>query len=63
MVFLPIAENEGFEPPERCKRSTVFKTAAIDHSANSPIVGALQPSRRIMASSEFYMRMAMESRL
>ena len=29
------AESEGFEPPERC-RSTVFKTAAIDHSASSP---------------------------
>ena len=30
------AEAEGFEPPERC-RSTVFKTAAIDHSATPPI--------------------------
>ena len=30
------AESEGFEPPERC-RSTVFKTAAIDHSASSPL--------------------------
>ena len=29
------AEEEGFEPPERC-RSTVFKTAAIDHSAIPP---------------------------
>ena len=29
------AEAEGFEPPERC-RSTVFKTAAIDHSATPP---------------------------
>ena len=30
------AEKEGFEPPEhRC--STVFKTAAIDHSAISPL--------------------------
>lgn len=29
------AEGEGFEPPEPCG-STVFKTAAIDHSAISP---------------------------
>ena len=28
-------EREGFEPPEPCG-STVFKTAAIDHSATSP---------------------------
>ena len=31
----PVAESEGFEPPEPCS-STVFKTAAIDHSANFP---------------------------
>ena len=31
-----IAEREGFEPPEACT-STVFKTAAIDHSAISPL--------------------------
>ncbi len=30
------AEREGFEPPERC-RSTVFKTAVIDHSTTSPV--------------------------
>ena len=29
------AEREGFEPPDPCG-STVFKTAAIDHSATSP---------------------------
>ena len=28
------AESEGFEPPDLLQ-STVFKTAAIDHSANS----------------------------
>ena len=33
--FIIYAEEEGFEPPERC-RSTVFKTAAIDHSAIPP---------------------------
>ena len=32
------AEGEGFEPSERYKRSTVFKTAAIDHSANPPYI-------------------------
>ena len=31
------AEREGFEPPEPLS-STVFKTAAIDHSAISPSV-------------------------
>ncbi len=30
------AEKEGFEPPDLLQ-STVFKTAAIDHSAISPI--------------------------
>ncbi len=30
-------EREGFEPPEPCS-STVFKTAAIDHSAISPLL-------------------------
>ena len=30
-----VAEREGFEPPE-ARTSTVFKTAAIDHSATSP---------------------------
>ena len=30
-----LAEDEGFEPPDPCG-STVFKTAAIDHSANPP---------------------------
>ena len=31
-----MAESEGFEPPEPFG-STVFKTAAIDHSASSPL--------------------------
>ena len=30
-----LAEGEGFGPPEACT-STVFKTAAFDHSAISP---------------------------
>lgn len=33
--FLHSAESEGFEPPEAFT-STVFKTAALNHSANSP---------------------------
>gem|GEM_PF-6286687 len=32
------AESEGFEPPETQRASTVFKTAAFDHSANSPLL-------------------------
>ena len=31
-----MAEREGFEPPDPCG-STVFKTAAFDHSATSPL--------------------------
>ena len=31
-----MAEREGFEPSERGHRSTVFKTAAFNHSATSP---------------------------
>ena len=34
-LLLLSAEKEGFEPPEPLS-STVFKTAAIDHSAISP---------------------------
>ena len=33
------AEKEGFEPPVPLS-TTVFKTAAIDHSATSPKAGA-----------------------
>ena len=36
-----VAEREGFEPPDPL-RSTVFKTAAIDHSATSPSALGLQ---------------------
>lgn len=36
LAFCPTpAEEEGFEPPEHCC-STVFKTAAFDHSAIPP---------------------------
>ncbi len=31
-----VAESEGFEPPDLLQ-STVFKTAAFDRSANSPV--------------------------
>ena len=36
LLFCPLAEREGFEPPEP-RSSTVFKTAAIDHSAIFPM--------------------------
>ena len=32
-----MAEREGFEPSERGHRSTVFKTAAFNRSAISPV--------------------------
>ena len=35
LISKMLAEREGFEPPEVLP-STVFKTAAIDHSAISP---------------------------
>ena len=34
-VDFKLAEGEGFEPPDPC-RSPVFKTGAIDLSANLP---------------------------
>ena len=34
-LLLFVAEREGFEPPDP-RRSTVFKTAAFDHSAIFP---------------------------
>ena len=33
-----MAEREGFEPPEGYKPSTVFKTAAFNRSAISPVL-------------------------
>ena len=41
-----VAEREGFEPPEPLS-STVFKTAAIDHSA-------ISPSSKLQASQMFF---------
>ena len=35
------AEEEGFEPPVP-RGTTVFKTAAFDHSATSPKINAWQ---------------------
>ena len=35
MLRIAFAEKEGFEPPDLLQ-STVFKTAAFDHSAISP---------------------------
>ena len=43
------AEREGFEPPEP-RSSTVFKTAAIDHSAISPTTKV----RRFFILSKFF---------
>ena len=42
-----IAEREGFEPPEVLP-STVFKTAAIDHSAISPEVNLRLTSAKLL---------------
>lgn len=37
MLWVSVAEKEGFEPPDLLQ-STVFKTAAFDRSAISPEV-------------------------
>ena len=43
-IVLTLAEREGFEPPDPCE-STVFKTAALNHSAISPkVTGCLERS-------------------
>ena len=47
------AEDEGFEPPVRC-RTTVFKTAAIDHSANPPW-GGVAPFGIAKVVKKFYL--------
>lgn len=66
-----MAEGEGFEPSERGYRSTVFKTAAFDHSATPPHEQQLYPTtyrrawregvlRMRAQEDEFYMRMALD---
>ena len=50
LVRLFCAESEGFEPPDPL-RSTVFKTAAFDHSANSPICSPLKGNAKVRIKS------------
>ena len=45
------AESEGFEPPDPL-RSTVFKTAAFDHSANSPIYFPQKGNAKVRINSK-----------
>jgi len=40
------AEREGFEPPDPCE-STVFKTAAFDHSAISLYWSVTYPNTKV----------------
>ena len=47
------AEREGFEPPEPLS-STVFKTAAIDHSAISPSVYASMRHTFVLKAVQSY---------
>ena len=55
--FYHPAEEEGFEPPDLLQ-STVFKTAAIDHSAIPPIsainVLTLSPSHLLRRSVNLF---------
>ena len=50
-----IAEREGFEPPEVLP-STVFKTAAIDHSAISPDIHKIVKSQNKRGEDEIRTR-------
>ena len=47
LIYTLSAEREGFEPPEPLS-STVFKTAAIDHSAISPVVSNMFCNRFVL---------------
>jgi hypothetical protein len=47
-----IAEREGFEPPVPCS-TTVFKTAAIDHSATSPMPLSFKSDAKVVINSVF----------
>ena len=42
MVTFFVAEREGFEPPLAFTK-TVFKTAAFDRSATSPLILLVEP--------------------
>lgn len=48
-----MAGREGFEPPEGSSPSTVFKTAAIDHSAISRYFKVAKKENKIVSNS-FY---------
>ena len=47
LIYTLSAEREGFEPPEPLS-STVFKTAAIDHSAISAVVSNMFCNRFVL---------------
>ena len=47
------AEGEGFEPPNPL-RSTVFKTAAINHSANPPSLKGTANLYKFYRLSKFF---------
>lgn len=49
----PLAESEGFKPPERQSRSTDFESAPIVHSGNSPL-----SFFKTVQRYDFYMRVA-----
>ena len=51
-----LAESEGFEPPEPFS-STVFKTAAIDHSANSPVLGGANVRRILRKTNNLHLNL------
>ena len=48
-----VAEGEGFEPPNPL-RSTVFKTAAINHSANPPSLKGTANLYKFYRLSKFF---------
>ena len=56
LIFSILAEAEGFEPPEPFS-STVFKTAAIDHSANSPKVWGANVRRILRKTNNLHLNL------
>lgn len=51
-----MAESEGFGPPEGYEPSTVFKTASIDHSDNSPLNSPIEISSKSLCVTFFFHR-------
>ena len=52
VLFLKLAEREGFEPPRAIKTLTVFETAPFNHSGTSDKVPYPLPDKSLSDSAE-----------